>query len=130
LSRDKVPLIKIAAAATIVAAVLLAVGAGGYALFNVAQAQWGATTAAVVVAIVALILAGAVALTWWLIDKRRRETKAAAPGLSDYLIDIAIERPVTTALAAAAMGWICLRYPRLVATAVELLLVGRRNPER
>jgi hypothetical protein len=117
-------------AATIVAAVSLAVFAGGYALFNVAQAQWGATNAAVIVALAALILAGAVGLAWWLIQQRRRETKAAAPGLSDYLIDIAIERPVTTALAAAAMGWICLRYPRLVATAAELLLVGRRNPER
>ena len=58
-----VSLIRIAAAATIVAAVSLAVLGGGYALFVVSQAQWGATVAAAVTAIAALILAGAVALT-------------------------------------------------------------------
>ena len=119
-------LIKLATAAAIVAAVSLAIIAGGYALFVVAAAQWGATVAAVVVALAALALAGAVALVWREIE-RRRETKASAPGLSDYLIDFALERPVTTALLGAAVGWICLRNPRLVALAAELMFAGRRE---
>ncbi len=124
-----VSLIRIAAAATIVAAVSLAVLAGGYALFVVSQAQWGATVAAAVTAIAALILAGAVALTWREIDRRRRATKPSRLGLSDYLVDVALERPVTTAIVAVIAGWICLRNPRIVALAAELLLVGRRNPD-
>ncbi|HWE46467.1 MAG TPA: hypothetical protein VG407_10610 [Caulobacteraceae bacterium] len=123
-------LIKIAAAAAIVAAVCVAVLGSGYALFVVADAQWGQTVAAIIVAVGALILAAIVALVWREAERRRRETKAAAAGLSDYLIDFAIERPVITALAGLAVGWICLRNPRLVALAAELLLVGRRRPER
>ena len=85
--------------------------------------------AAVIVAVAALALAGALALGWREIERRRRETKASAGGLSDYLIDFALERPVTTALLGAAVGWICLRNPRLVALAAELMLAGRREPK-
>ena len=123
-------MIRIAAAAIIVAAVLLAALAGGYALFVVARSQWGVTIGAAVVCGVALGFAGVTALIWREIDRRRLATKASAPGLSDYLIDIAFERPVTTAVAAVAMGWICLRYPRVIALAAEVLLAGRREPER
>ena len=125
-----VSLVRIAAAATIVAAVSLAVAAGGYALFVVSQAQWGATVAAAVTAIAALMLAGGVALTWREIDRRRRATKPSGLGLSDYLVDVALERPVTTAIVAVVVGWICLRNPRIVALAADLFLVGRRKPER
>jgi hypothetical protein len=124
-----VSLIRIAAAATIVAAVSLAVLAGGYALFVVSQAQWGATVAAGVTALAALVLAGAAALIWREIDRRQRATKASTSGLSDYLIDVALERPVTTAIVAVAVGCLCLRYPRIVALAADLLFVGRRKPD-
>jgi hypothetical protein len=103
---------------------------GGYALFVVAQNQWSTTVAAMVVAAVALVLAGIVALAWREVDRRQRATKASAPGLSDYLIDFAIEHPVITALGGVAVGWICLRNPRLAALAADLLLVGGRRPER
>ena len=125
-----VSLIKIAAAAAIVAAVCVAVLGGGYALFIVADAQWGVTAAALVTALAGLILAGVILFVWRAMEQRRRETKASAPGLSDHLIDFAIEHPVITAVSGLAVGWICLRNPRLAALAADLLLVGGRRPER
>ncbi len=118
--------LKIAAAAAIVAAVSLSVVAGGYALFLVARDAWGAPAAAGVVAGCAILLAAIVGLIVWLVARTQEihETKDAPPPLSDYLIDMALARPVTTAAIAAAAGWICLRNPRLVSLALELAGIG------
>lgn len=124
--------LRTAAAAAIVAAVSLSIVAGGYALFLVARDVWGAAPAAAVVAGCAILLALIIVLIIWLVGRTQEihETKDAPPPLSDYLIDMAFKRPVTTGLIAVAAGWICLRNPRLVTLALDVIglqgLVRRR----
>ena len=124
-------ILKTAAAAAIVAAVFLCVAAGGYALFVLAEGRWGAAPAAGVVALAAAMVAAVLCAAIWITGRDvRRATKTSAPPLSDYLVDLALRRPLATAALAAAAGWICLRNPRLVSLAFDLFLGGRRERDR
>jgi hypothetical protein len=114
---------KTATAAVIAAAVVLCVGASGYALFVFAEPRVGPAAAAGIVALAAAFVAVLAVLVLRLVDAEepRRATKGGGGGLNDYLIDIALDRPIATAAVALAVGWFCVRNPKALATAAEFL---------
>jgi hypothetical protein len=85
--------------------------------------------AAAVVALLAAALAAIIALAA-LLKARGRPPTREEDGLVGRLIELARERPIIAAGAAAAAGLVILRNPALLTTAITAAMAGRASRQR
>ena len=123
----------IAAVAAMAAAAAVCVVAAAYALYAFIRSYldpaWASAVIAVGFAVVAVVLA------WIAFRKTRpasfRRRRDEEPSLSVRLIELAREKPIIAAAVAAAAGFVVLRNPRVLATAITAAMAGRaRDAER
>lgn len=123
----------IAAVAAMAAAAAVCVVAAAFALYALARYYLGPAGAAAVIAVVAAVLAVVLALV--LLRKikgpsgrRRRDEEQS---FANRLIDLAREKPIIAAGAAAAAGLVLLRNPGVVSALATTMLANRaRDAER
>jgi hypothetical protein len=120
-----------AAVGAVAACAGVAVIAAAFALYALVREWLGEPAAAAVVALVFAIIAGAVTL----VARRgvqggahrpRRGEPEREPDPIERLIDLAKERPLIAAGAAAVAGMMALRNPLIVSTLISTLLKPRR----
>jgi ABC-type nickel/cobalt efflux system permease component RcnA len=123
----------IAAIAAMAAAAAVCVVAAAYALYAFLRyyldPAWASAAIAIGFAVIAVVLA------WLAFRKTRPESFRRArdedPSLAAKLIELAREKPLIAAAAAAAAGFVVLRNPRVLATAITAAMAGRaRDAER
>jgi hypothetical protein len=120
----------VAAIAAMAAAAATCVVAAAYALYALLRYYLGPAGAAAVIAIVF----AAVTVTLAVITFRKTQPQATRrdeQSLTTRLIDLAREKPIIAAGAAAAAGLVLLRNPRVVGAAVSAAMASRaREAER
>ena len=118
----------LAAIAAIAAAAGVAVVAAAFALFALLRDYLGPAGAAAVVAGLAALLAaltGTVCLLVAAPPKRKEE-----PSLTARALDLAREKPLIAVAAAAAVGLLAVRNPKIVTTALTAFMAGKAAPKK
>jgi hypothetical protein len=120
----------VAAIAALAAAAAVCVIAAAYALYALLLVYIGTAGAAAVIAVIAAIAASILA---WICFRKVKPGPDLRQdqSLSNRLIDLAREKPIIAAGAAAAAGLVLLRNPGVVGTIVSAAMTGRaRDADR
>jgi hypothetical protein len=119
----------IVAISAMATAAAVCVIAAAFALYALLRDQLTPAGAAAVVALLAAALAAIIALAA-LLKARGRPPTREEDGLVGRLIELARERPIIAAGAAAAAGLVILRNPALLTTAITAAMAGRASRQR
>jgi ABC-type nickel/cobalt efflux system permease component RcnA len=114
----------IAAIAAMAAAAAVCVVAAAFALYALVRYYVGPAAAAASVAVVAAILAAVLAFVCFRKVKPRPE-KREDQSVANRLIDLAREKPIIAAGAAAAAGLVLLRNPGVIGAAISAAMANR-----
>lgn len=116
----------VAAISAMAAAAAVCVVAAAFALYALLREALTPAGAAAVVALLAAALAAIIALVA-VLKIRFKPKKREEESLTGRLIELARERPIIAAGAAAAAGLVILRNPGVLATAITAAMAGRAH---
>jgi hypothetical protein len=119
----------VAAIAAMAAAAAVCVVAAAFALYALVRTYLGPAAGAAAIAVVFALLAAILAWVSFRKVRPKYDRREDQP-LSTRLIDLAREKPIIAAGAAAAAGFVLLRNPTVVASLVSAAMTGRARAER
>jgi hypothetical protein len=125
-------LLGLVATATLAASASVLVVALAFALYALVQPTVGPAGAAAVVAGAAALLMGVLGLAISLIARRKRAKPkpGAMGGVVERIFELVREKPLMAASAALGAGFMAVRNPTYLGSAIRAFLEGRPPPNR
>lgn len=128
-------LLGLAAAAALATSAAILMVSLAFALYALAEPYAGRAGAAAIVAAAAALMMG---LLGWIVARAAGEHRWKRPksssdligGAIDRLIDLVREKPVMTIFAAIGAGFMAIRHPGYLGSAVRAFLDGKPSPKR